>query len=159
MTDRSDMELALAAEQKERDKVFDVLARNFQNVFWIDLFGGMAKVLKLDGYITKGLDKNNHQLFPYPAVLEQYISERVHPDDKQMLHDVLCIEHLREALEGSDELVGNYRVLVDGQIHHYQYSYCRADGTDLVVCGFQNIDSIVEEAVARERAQPDREER
>ena len=152
------MELALAAEQKEHNDVFDVLARNFQNVFWVDLAGGMAKILKLDGYITKGLDKNDHKFFPYPAVLEQYISERVHPDDRQMLREAICMERLREVLATTDELVGNYRVLVDGQTHHYQYNYCRAKDAGMVVCGFQNIDSIVEEALATEHAQHEREE-
>ena len=48
-----------AVEVTDEDKfqsVFDVLARGFQNVFWIDPAEGSARILKLDGYATKGLD-------------------------------------------------------------------------------------------------------
>ena len=151
-----------AVELADEDKlvpVFDVLARNFQNVFWIDLAGGMAKVLKLDGYITKGLDRNDHQYFPYPAVLRQYTNDRVHPDEQQAFYDAVCIERLREAFgaEGKTELVGNYHILVDGETHNFQYNYAKMTDEDFVVCGFQNIDAIVEEATARDRAEREKE--
>ena len=151
-----------AVELADEDKlvsVFDVLARNFQNVFWIDLAEGNAKILKLDGYITKGLDRNDHQYFPYPAVLKQYVNDRVHPDERQTFYDTVCLERLREAFgaEGKTELVGNYHVLVDGEVHTFQYNYARMEDADFAVCGFQNIDAIIEESMARERAEREKE--
>ncbi|WP_321973631.1 ATP-binding protein [Paratractidigestivibacter sp.] len=150
------LHVIFAVEVADADKlsqVFDVLARNFQNVFWIDLVGGMAKVLKLDGYITKGLDRNDHQYFPYPTVLNNYIDDRVHPDEREALCDAIGIEGLREAFleQGKSELVGNYRILVDGEVHNFQYNYFKMDDEGFVVCGFQNIDAIIEETLAKER--------
>ena len=156
------LHVIFAVELVDEDKlasVFDVLARNFQNVFWIDLEQGMAKVLKLDGYITKGLDRNDHQFFPYPAVLKQYVDDRVHPDDQKALYDAVCIERLREAFceQGKEELVGNYHILVDGEVHNFQYNYYKMEDGNFVVCGFQNIDAIIEESMARDREEREKE--
>ena len=153
----------LAVEANEEDKldsVVEVLARNFQNVFWIDLAGGTAKILKLDGYITKGLDRNDHQFFPYPTVLTQYIADRVHPDDRQMLANAIGMDHLRELFlqQGKQEHVGSYRVLVNGETHTYQYNCYKLHGMDYIVCGFQNIDAMIDETLAREREQREIEE-
>ncbi len=147
------------ADDDKLPSVFDALARNFQNVFWIDLAGGMAKVLKLDGYITEGLDRNDHQYFPYESVLGRYLADRVHPDDRASLYDAICLESIREAFgaQEREELVGNYHILVDGETHSYQYNYYKMSG-GFVVCGFQNIDAIIEETVARERLQREKEE-
>ena len=140
---------------REQLNVFDSLARGFQNVFWINLTDGTAKILKLDGYITSGLDKNKHKFFDYPTTLKQYINERVHPEDKQTLYEKLSIENLRKIFEKRNEYIGNYRALVNGEVHHYQYNLTRTEGVGFITCGFQNIDAIVEEhelQVKREKA-------
>ncbi len=130
---------------REQLSVFDSLARGFLNVFWINLTDGTAKILKLDGYITSGLDKEDHKFFDYPTTLKKYIAERVHPEDKQILNDKLCLEHLRKVFQNRSEYTGNYRVFVDGEVHHYQYNLIRTEGVGFITCGFQNIDDIIEE--------------
>ncbi len=142
---------------REQLNVFDSLARGFQNVFWINLTDGTAKILKLDGYITSGLDKEDHKFFDYPSILKQYIAERVHPEDKQSLEAKLCMEHLRKVFESRSEYIGNYRILVDGEVHHYQYNLIRTEGVEFVTCGFQNIDAIIEEHLEAERIEKEKE--
>ena len=133
------------------ESVFDVLARNFLNVFLISLEDGSANVLKLDGYVTEGLNPEHPHSFHYPDILSNYISSRVHPDDQKWLRDKICLEGLRKAFANSSEYVGNYRVLVDGETHNYQYNYARMGNTNLLVAGFQNIDDIVEEHQAHQK--------
>ncbi len=152
------------AESQKRDEllreqlsIFDSLARGFQNVFWINLTDGTAKILKLGGYITSGLDKEDHKFFDYPTTLNAYISERVHPEDTQMLYEKLCLEHLRKVFEKRSEYTGNYRVLIDGEVHHYQYNLIRTEGVEFVTCGFQNIDAIIEEHLEAERIEKEKE--
>ena len=142
---------------REQLMVFDSLARGFLNVFWINLTDGTAKILKLDGYITSGLDKEDHKFFDYPTILKKYITERVHPGDKQSLYDKLGIEHLRKVFENRSEYTGNYRILVDGEIHHYQYNLSRTEGFGFIICGFQNIDDIIEEHQEIEKAKREKE--
>ncbi len=143
---------------KEQLDIFDSLSRGFLNIFWINVKDGTAKILKLDGYITSGLDKEDHRFFDYPTILNQYISDRVHPEDKEMLHDRLCIEHLREVFKNQDEYIGNYRILVDGEVHYYQYNLSQKEGAEFIVCGFQNIDAIIEEHLEVERAEREHNE-
>ncbi len=138
-------------ETKEQLDIFDNLARNFLNVFWINLEDGTAKILKLDGFIAKGIDKKNNQFFAYPAILKQYVNDRVHPDDKEMLYQAICIENLRTVFAKENELVGNYRILVDGKVHYFQYNLSKMKDKDYIICGFQNIDSIIEEEKEREQ--------
>ncbi len=142
---------------REQLSVFDSLARGFQNVFWINLTDGTAKILKLEGYITSGLDKEDHKFFDYPTTLQKYIAERVHPEDKQYLYDKLSIEHLRKVFENRSEYTGNYRILVDGEIHHYQYNLIRTESDGFITCGFQNIDAIIEEHLEAERLEKEKE--
>ena len=142
---------------REQLMVFDSLARGFLNVFWINLTDGTAKILKLDGYITSGLDKEDHKFFDYPTTLKKYITERVHPEDKQSLYDKLGIEHLRKIFENRSEYTGNYRVLIDGKIHYYQYNLNRTEGLGFITCGFQNIDAIIEEHKEAERIEREKE--
>ena len=152
-----------AVEVTDEDKfqsVFDVLARGFQNVFWINPKDGAARILKLDGYVTKGLEKENHKYnsFPYSVLLKQYIKDRVYEEDQQYLYDKLNIDKLREVFADRDEYIGNYRVQIDGRMHHYQYSYIRISNTDYLVAGFQNIDSIIEEHIEAEKKEKAKDE-
>jgi len=85
------------ADDNTMSAVFDALARSFQNVFWVDLAAGTAKVLKLDGYVTKGLDRDDRRYFSYESILGRYIADRVHPDDRASFRAALCLDSLREA--------------------------------------------------------------
>ena len=140
-------------EDGEYQPVFDVLARGFQNIFLIDTENYTAKILKLDGYITSGLDSKEHRFFDYPAILNEYIAERVHPEDREMLYKRINMQHLLDVFRTQDEYVGNYRVLIDGEVHNYQYNLCKSQGSRNIVCGFQNIDAIIEEHLATEKAE------
>ena len=141
----------------EYQSVFDVLARGFQNVFLINAENGKAKILKLGGYITSGLDRENHKFFDYPTILKRYINERVYPDDQEMLYQKICLEHLREVFSEKDEYIGSYRVFVDGEMHHYQYNLSKPQGSENIVCGFQNVDDIIEEHLEADRKEKEKE--
>ena len=131
-----------------------MLARGFLNIFLINLDDGSAKVLKLDGYVTSGLNRENQAPFEYPAILAQYIADRVHPDDRELVRSKLNIDELRRVFSRRDEYTGNYRALVNGETHHYQFSYAKAsEDSRNVVAGFQNIDDIIDEHQQRERDQ------
>ena len=146
------------SEEEEFHSAFNALARNFQNVFWVNTENDTARIMKLDGYVTNGLDREDRQFFPYPATLRTYVNDRVHPEDREMVYNSICSSHLREVFANQDEFMGNYRVLIDGEVHNYQWNICKMQGMDYLVMGFQNIDDIVNEALAAERKQREKEE-
>ncbi len=130
----------------EQLMVFDTLARHFKNVYWLDLEEKMAKILKLDASYVDVPSKKDHQLFPFEIVIENWINTIVYPEDREKVSSAITTENIKNVFKTQGEFVGNYRSLVNGKIHYFQYSFLKAnkDGTK-AVAGFQNIDDIIEE--------------
>ena len=65
-----DIPLQDNADREEQLLIFDCLARNFKNVYMVDVEKGTAKVLKMqDEYSDGRLDGVIGQVFPYEGFL------------------------------------------------------------------------------------------
>lgn len=128
---------------REQLDIFDALSKDFLNVFLINMESGTAKILKLEGYVTEGLDKNSGRAYPYYAVCEQYINERVHPEDRQMMLESMKLQNVKNEVERKGEYVSSYRILVEEEIHYYQFKYIPLPKTNHIIAGFQSIDAII----------------
>ena len=144
--------------RREQLMVFDALARHFKNVYWLDLEKKTARILKLDASYVDVPDREDHQEFRLEAVIENWINTIVYPEDREKVRSAITIENVKKVFETKEELVGNYRSLVDGEIHYFQYNIIRTDqdGTK-AVAGFQNIDDIIEEHQEIEKAKREKE--
>ncbi len=138
--------------------IFDALARHFQNVYWMDLEKKTAKILKLNATYVDVPGKDDHREFPLEAVVKNWVNTIVYPEDREKISRTLTVENIKKVFETKEELVGNYRSLVNGEIHHFQYNISRTkqDGTK-AVAGFQNIDDIIEEHQEIEKAKREKE--
>ena len=143
---------------KEQLMVFDTLARKFQNVYFVDLEKGTARVLKLNADYVDVPGKIDHREFPFDVVLAQWINTVVHPEDRDKIRSIITPEYVKKVFESQEELVGNYRSLVDGKVLHYQYSFSKADkeGKKLIL-GFQNVDEIVREHLLEVQREKEKE--
>ena len=143
----------------EQLMVFDTLARNFKNVYLVDLEKETARILKLDADYVDVPGKTDHHEFPFEMVLGRWLNTIVHPDDREKVEDTLTIEKVKELFKTQDEFVGNYRSLVQGEIRYYQYSLSKIDkdGTKAIL-GFQNIDDIIEEHLESEKLEREKQE-
>ena len=135
-------------ELEEQLAIVDALSHDFLNVYAVNTKEDMAKVVKLEGYVTSGLKKDVTKTFPYTPLVQQYVQERVYSEDQQMLSEALSIEKVTKKLDSDREYTGTYRVLVDGTIHTYQFIYVKGKGKNsqegfTVLVGFRNIDEIV----------------
>ena len=132
-------------EQKMREQyeIVTALSRDYLNVFVIDAQKDSARILKMDGYVTTGLDKTKDIEYPYYTVCLKYISERVHPDDAEMMRGAMKIESVLNGLSEKDEYTSSYRTLIDGEVHYYQFKYMRLEGGEHIIAAFQNIDAII----------------
>ena len=140
--------------------VVEALARNFENVYWTNLNNGTARILKLeDKFVNGRLSKNNHHPFPFNPLLDQWIEEDVHPEDRQMMHHALSLDNLRKVFAAQDEYLGNYRVVHDGVITNYQFRLLKMKADGCIIAAFQNIDAIIEEHLAEEKKQREKEEK
>lgn len=127
----------------EQFAIFDVLSRDFTNVYLIDPSTDRVRLLKLEGFVTNGLDITQNKTYPYYATCLQYISERVHPDDMNMMKEALKIENIMRVISERGESVSTYRILEKGETHYYQYKYIPLEGTGDIIAGFQNIDVLI----------------
>ncbi|MDE6775260.1 MAG: transporter substrate-binding domain-containing protein, partial [Ruminococcus sp.] len=143
-------------EMSEQLAIVEALSRDYTNVFAVNKETDTARIIKLEGYVTKGLKKDSLGEQPYTPILEQYIHDRVHPEDQQYLTEALSIDRVRKQIDESDEYTGIYRILVDGETHHFQYTYVKVGETNpeykcFILVGFRNID----EMIRREQEQKD----
>ena len=147
--------LLLAVEKSNKDleaqlAIVAALSRDYVNVYALNTKDDAASIIKLEGYVVPGLDKNSNETFPYTAVVNKYINGRVHPDDREKLAAALSLETVVGKLASEIEYSGSYRVLVDGEVHNFQFTYVKIEGNALskesaVLAGFRNIDDMVVE--------------
>ncbi len=143
---------------KDQLMVFDALARHFKNVYWVDLEKKTAKILKLDATYVDVPNKDDHKEFPFDAVIDKWINTIVHPEDREKVRKSITIENIKKTFETQEEFVGNYRSLVNGEIHHYQYIFIKADKSgNIAIAGFQAIDDIIEERQKIEQEKREKE--
>ncbi len=134
-------------ELEEQLAIVSALSRDYLNVYTLNMEDATIRIVKLDGYLTPGLDRKSKEEYPYHEVLHRYIESRVMEEDKEYLTEALSLERVKEALSANPEYIGTYHVRIGEEIHDYQFTYVsyHAEGqaTPLALAGFRNIDEIV----------------
>ncbi len=138
---------------REQLNIVNALSRDYYNIFKVNLSTGKVVILKLDGYVTKGMEKPSEKEYPYDKLYRQYVKDRVYSEDIPDMLDAMNLETVRKKLAGSNEYVSSYRVMVDGVIHYYQFTYLPLNPHNKeggILAAFKNVDDIVETAKERE---------
>ncbi len=144
-------------DEEKSQAIINVLSRDYQNVFWINLEDGSARILKMNKPISDDMNESENRRFKYGEICEDYIANSVYPDDRKKLEDTISLENLREIFRDKDEISGSYRAYTDGQLHHYRYSYFKLANLNSVVTGFRNIDDLIAQHEAEEKARREAE--
>ncbi len=138
---------------REQFEIVEALSHDFLNIFMVDMNERKVSIVKLDGYVTENFGDKTKQDYPYDPFCLKYIKDRVFPEDQDMLREMMSFERVDIETRHQREYVCSYRVIDNGEVHFYQFSYIRlagANGNDRVIAGFKNIDAIVESARERE---------
>ncbi len=143
--ERKQKELEYQKQRENLLSIFDALSQNFLNVFLVNKNDGTAKVLKLEGYVTTGINKLNENIASYDKTYRQYVSERVYEEDREMMYEAMNLDTVLEVLSREKEYVSSYRISKEGEIHYYQFKYTLLPNSDYIIAGYQCIDDIVEE--------------
>ena len=149
-------ELRYREQMQEQLMISDTLARNFKNVYLVDLEKETAKILKLEaGYAELQKEGTGHE-FPFDVILGNWLNNVVCPEDREETGKVFTVENVKKRLATENEFTGNYRSTANGEMHYYQYSMSRAnkDGTKAIL-GFQSIDDIIRTQLEEEERRRD----
>ena len=138
-------------ELKEQLAIFTALANDYTNIFLIRPNIGKVKILKLNGYVTSSIQKNYESVYNYRELKEQYIKERVHPEDQEKMLNTIGLETIKKHLSVSNEYTGTYRILDKNEIHFCLFKYSKLANIDYIVAGFQIIDDIILERQKQEK--------
>ncbi len=134
-------------DQKLQHDIVTSLSRDFLNVFLVNVAEKKARILKLDGYVTEGLERGTSKAYSYDTIVTQYIKDRVYPEDQKMMTDTMNLDNVVAQLSGKPEYAGSYRVLDQGRVSYYQYKYMNTGDEGQMIAAFRNIDDIVEAEV------------
>ena len=137
---------------REQLDIVETLSRDYYNIFKINPKTGDVVILKLDGYVTKGMEGAGDKIYPYDVLYKQYVKDRVYSEDQEWMYDAISLSTVNKKLADSSEYVSSYRVMDNGEVHYYQFTYIMINanipGSDMLA-GFKNVDDIV--ASAKER--------
>ena len=137
---------------REQLDIVETLSRDYYNIFKINPQTGGVVILKLDGYVTKGMEGAGDKVYSYDVLYKQYVKDRVYSEDQEWMYDAISLETIKSKLRDNPEYVSSYRVMDKGEVHYYQFTYilinANIPGSD-ILAGFKNVDDIV--ASAKER--------
>jgi diguanylate cyclase (GGDEF)-like protein len=137
---------------REQLDIVETLSRDYYNIFKINPQTGGVVILKLDGYVTKGMEGAGEKVYSYDVLYKQYVKDRVYSEDQDWMYDAISLETIKSRLLNNPEYVSSYRVMDNGEVHYYQFTYilinANIPGSDMLA-GFKNVDDIV--ASAKER--------
>jgi diguanylate cyclase (GGDEF)-like protein len=146
-------QLEQTVQLKKQYEIVEALSSDYLNVFNVNLETNTATIIKLDGYVTKGINRNQ-EVYAYDRLYKQYVKDRVYINDQELMLSAMSAKEVIKALETDNEYVASYRVIEDGELHNYQFKYIKAEksfGYSNVIAGFQNIDKLVQAAIEREK--------
>ena len=137
---------------REQLDIVETLSRDYYNIFKINPQTGSVVILKLDGYVTKGMEGAGDKEYPYDVLYKQYVKDRVYSEDQEWMYEAISLETVKNKLSTNSEYVSSYRVMDNGEVHYYQFTYilinANIKGSD-ILAGFKNVDDVV--ASAKER--------
>ncbi len=137
---------------REQLDIVETLSRDYYNIFKINSMTGDVVILKLDGYVTKGMEGAGEKIYPYDVLYKQYVKDRVYSEDQEWMYDAISLATINSKLKDNSEYVSSYRVMDKGEVHYYQFTYILINANipnSDVLAGFKNVDDIV--ASAKER--------
>ena len=145
-------ELAYKAKLEEQLFIVNTLTRSFTNVYLVNLERETLKILKLDEDYKELLKIGKDTEFPFETVRVYWLNTMVCPADRDKVGKVFTAENFKRILAEKSEFTGNYRSIINGEVHHFQYTVNKVDGAGMrAVLGFQNVDEVVAGHVAREK--------
>lgn len=136
---------------EEQLTIVNALSRDFINVYAVNPETTAIRAIKIAGYVAAGLNQDSQKEALYNDLMTDYVNNRVLPEDRQYISEAMALDTVIEKLKTCTEYSGSYRVLIDGEVHTYQFicathvpsNESNHQQSDIFLLGFRNIDEIV----------------
>ncbi len=133
----------LMERERRQTELIQALAIDYNIVCFFDLDNGKGNALQINNCAFGILDRIFQGELSLESCMEEYIRICVYDDDKQMLRQAVCREHLREEIAKHKMYYLNYRTVCNGKIRYFQMKVVHAGEWNTshgVVLGFRSID-------------------
>ena len=125
-------------EESERDKIFNLLGRNFRHIYLIDMMTGEVTTLIKP---VDGGEGHYRAVYYHPIHFDEWkrdmIEAMAHPDDREQLRNLLDPISVKNKLERGD--------------YAFQYRQSNGDGYHWVELRFRRLDELNGKIVCTER--------
>ena len=128
--------------------IVEALSRDYSNVLAINADKGTTGIIKISGFGPGNETEAPGEERPYGGIVEAYIDQKVHPEDRDYLREALSLATIRQQLAEKEEYSGTYRIVENGETQYFQFTFVRPheNGSrdyDLILAGFRNIDDMI----------------
>lgn len=156
LLDYSDQKREEEIRERRQQSFIRALSENHLVVCSFDLDTGEGELLRISDEADEELRSIFGGTLTYEAALDEYVGQRVLPEDREMLRDALVRSRVLAELEDRKRCTFMYRSFVDGVMGYRQATLVRAGswaddaGDDhFMVLGLRNVDRETREEIER----------
>ncbi len=133
-----------AGERKEKeiyDNIATSLAEDYEAMYYIDIeTGEFLEFSSSKQYSTMNIPVEGQDFY---AEVRVNIEKYVHPDDREFAHTLYRKETMLKNLEGRKSYSYNYRIMVEDQPRHYEFTVMRANDDKHFVLYEKDIEDAI----------------
>ena len=147
--DEYDQELKLVNQEHLRGlETIEGLSIDYESIFYVDLDQDLVTAYRVSSRFIKDFPED-HLVHTFTGFDAPYISNWVHPDDRQLLRAVTQPDYFRAKLSEDNSFHINYRIIQDGKIRYMQMRIVNVGSSEhisQIVLGYRSVDAeIVQE--------------
>lgn len=147
--DEYDQELKLVNQEHLRGlETIEGLSIDYESIFYVDLDQDLITAYRVSSRFIEDFPED-HLVHTFTGFDTPYISNWVHPDDRQLLRAVTQPDYFRAKLSEDNSFHINYRIIQDGKIRYMQMRIVNVGSSEhisQIVLGYRSVDAeIVQE--------------
>lgn len=130
--------------QERYTLVSTILSREYVNTLVSNVARNTIRPVSLSPEVKSHLHKSVEIEYPVDAFIEDFVRNRIHPDDAEYYRQAHCRETMIRELAEKDIYETHFRIIEDGTIHYVHGKSFYISDKKEVFSGFRYIDDLVE---------------
>ena len=138
----------------EQKSIIDVLSTEYTTMFILNPENGQCEIYRKDAGFTEKTGMDLPDRFPYANMIDTYVRNIVHPEDRERLLEQASIESLLNTVPETGTGYVSFRRLIAGEEDYYQLGYGRiseGEHKEKLVLGMRDVTEMVKTEQEREK--------